>query len=77
MATVLFSINPGDALESITIATGPAITTKNIELNVDLGADVVDGNSTTNPRPIKKSEVIEALDKIMQAVYKDTTYFGD
>ena len=77
MATVLFSINPGDALENITIATGPAITTKNIELNVDLGADVVDANSTTNPRPIKKSEVIEALNKLMQAVYKDVTYFID
>lgn len=77
MATVLFSINPGNALEDITIATGPAITTKNIELNVDLGADVIDGAAATSPRAIKKSEVIEALNKIMQAVYKDTTYLND
>lgn len=77
MSTVLFSINPGDTLENVTIASGPAITTKNIELNVDLGNDVTDNNAASTPRPIKKSEVIEALNKIMQAVYKDVTYFID
>lgn len=77
MATVLFSINPGDNLSSITIATGPAVTTKYIELNVDLGANVVDNNSTTTPRAIKKSEVIEALNKVSQAVLNDVTYFTD
>lgn len=77
MSTVLFSINPGNAVEDITIAVGPAITTKNIELNVDLGNDVTDGNAASSPRAIKKSEVIEALNKIRQAVYKDVTYFID
>jgi hypothetical protein len=77
VSTVLFSINPGDTYENITIASGPAITTKNIELNVDLGNDVTDGNSSTNPRPIKKSEVIEALEKIMQAVLHDVTFLID
>lgn len=77
MATVLFSINPGDALESITIASGPAITTKNIELNVDLGNDVTDGSAAVSPRPIKKSEVIEALNKLQQAVLRDVTFLID
>jgi hypothetical protein len=77
MATVLFSINPGDTLEQITIASGAGITTKNIELQVDLGNDITDNNAAATPRPIKKSEVIEALNKIRQAVYKDVTYFID
>ena len=75
--TALFSINPGDSLEDITIAAGPAITTKFIELNVDLGNDVIDSTADAGSRPVKKSEVIEAMNKIMQAVLKDTTYLND
>lgn len=36
MATRLYSLNPGDVLENVTEAAGPATTTKAIELNVDL-----------------------------------------
>lgn len=73
MATLLFSINPEDPLESVTIATGPAITTKNIELNVDLGADVADANAAVTPRAIKKGEVLKALLILQQAVLRNTT----
>ncbi len=38
MATRLYSLNPGDTLENLTEAAGPATTTKAIELNVDLSA---------------------------------------
>jgi methyl coenzyme M reductase subunit C-like uncharacterized protein (methanogenesis marker protein 7) len=57
----------------VTIATGSAVTTKNIELTVDLGADVYDGNATVSPRAVKKGEVLEALNKLEQAVLKNLT----
>lgn len=73
MATLLFSINPGDTLEQVTIASGPAVTTKFIELNIDLGADITDSNAPVSPRAIKRGEVVVALNKLLQAVEKNTT----
>lgn len=74
MATWRLSINPGDTLEQVTAATGAAIVSKNIELTVDLGTDVTDAASATNPRGIKRGEVLEALDKLKQWVLKDATF---
>jgi hypothetical protein len=73
MATVLYSINPGLSVEQVTIATGPGCTTNYIELQVDLGNDITDPNGVSNPRPIKKGEVVEAIIKLYEAVIKDTS----
>lgn len=77
MATILFSHDVGQTLEQMTIAAGPAVTTSKIELNVDTGANVTDGNATVSPRPIKKSEILEALLQFEQAVLKSTTFTND
>ena len=73
MATYLISINPGDTLEQITLGTGPGITSKFIELQVDLGNNVTDGNAAS-PRQIKRGEIHEALNKIVQQVIKDPKF---
>lgn len=74
MVTWRMSINPGDTLENITAAAGAAVVTKNIELTVDLGNDVTDGNAAASPRAIKRGEILEALMKLMQWVEKDTNF---
>lgn len=73
MATVRFSINPQDAIEAIVIAAGAATVTKSIEVTVDQAALVTDASSTTNPRAIKRSEVIIALQNIIAALQRDNT----
>lgn len=73
MATVLYSINPGDTLEDVTVTTpGPAVTAKFIELNVDLGAsDITDANAPGGVRAIKRGEVDTALIILRQQIFKD------
>jgi hypothetical protein len=74
MSTVLISVNPGQTLDSLTIAPGPGITTGYVELQIDLGNRVNDSNAGASPRPVKKSEVLSAIDYIVQAIHRDTTY---
>jgi hypothetical protein len=73
MPTYRFSINPEDPVESIVGATGAATVTKKIELTIDQAALIIDGSSPTNPRGIKKSEVIQAIRKLEQFILKDTS----
>jgi hypothetical protein len=73
MATVRFSINPQDPIESIVIATGAATVTKSIELTVDQAALITDSNSATNPRAIKREEVVIALQQLIAAMQRDNT----
>lgn len=73
MATVRFSINPEDPVESVVIAAGAATVTKSIELTVDQAALVTDSNSTTNPRAIKRGEVVRALLTLLMAMQRDNT----
>jgi hypothetical protein len=75
MATFRYSINPEDAVESIVGAAGAATVTKNIELTINQAALVTDGSSPTNPRPIKKSEILQAIGRLQQYILKDT--FGN
>jgi hypothetical protein len=73
MATVRFSINPQDPIEAVVIAVGAATVTKSIELTVDQAALVTDASSTTNPRAIKRSEVIIALQTLIADLQSDDT----
>jgi hypothetical protein len=73
MTTYRYSINPEDPVESIVGATGAATVTKNIELTINQAALIRDGSSPTNPRGIKKSEVLLAIDKLKQFILKDTS----
>jgi hypothetical protein len=73
MATVRFSINPQDPIESIVIAAGSATVTKSIELTVDQAALITDSNSATNPRAIKREEVVIALQQLIAAMQRDNT----
>lgn len=77
MATVRFSINPQDPIESIVIAVGAATVTKSIELTVDQAALVTDASSTANPRAIKRVEVIIALQNIIAALQRDNTTLNE
>lgn len=77
MATVRFSINPEDPIESVVIAVGAATVTKSIELTVDQAALVTDANSTTNPRAIKRQEVIIALQNLIARLQRDDTTLNE
>jgi hypothetical protein len=68
MSTWRYSINPEDAVESIVAATGVATVTKHIELTIDLANLITDGGVS---RPIKRSELIQAMRKIEEAIIKD------
>lgn len=77
MATVRFSINPEDPIEAVVIAAGAAVVTKKIELTVEQAAVVTDANSTTNPRAIKRGEVIVALQNLIARLQKDDTTLNE
>ena len=77
MATVRFSINPQDPIEGVVVAAGAATVTKSIELTVDQAALVADGNSTTNPRAIKRGEVVVALQNLIAFLQRDTTTLNE
>lgn len=73
MATVRFSINPEDPIESVVIAVGAATVTKKIELTVDQAAFVTDASRLPNPRAIIRKEVITALLTLLAALQRDNT----
>lgn len=73
MATVRFSINPQDPIESVVIAAGAATVTKSIEVTIDQAALVTDSSNPTTPRAIKRYEVILALQNIIAALQRDNT----
>lgn len=73
MATVRFSINPEDPIESVVVAAGAAVVTKKIELTVEQAAVVTDAAGVTNPRAIKREEVIMALENLLGYLQRDTT----
>lgn len=77
MATVRFSINPQDPIESVVIAVGAATVTKSIELTVDQAALVTDASSTTNPRAIKRGEVVVALQNLIAVLQRDNTTLNE
>ena len=77
MATVRFSINPQDPIESVVVAVGAATATKSIELTVDQAALVTDASSTTNPRAIKRGEVVVALQNLIAFLQRDTTTLNE
>lgn len=66
MATRLYSANPGDHLEDVVEAAGSAITTKNVELTVNLATTVVNDNGST--RAIQKEEVLICLNLFEQYI---------
>lgn len=71
MATVRFSINPEDPIESVVIAAGAATVTKKIEVTVDQAALITDSLNPTTPRAIKRYEVILALLNIIARMQRD------
>lgn len=77
MATVRFSINPQDPIESVVIAVGAATVTKSIELTIDQAALVTDSSNPTTPRAIKRSELIIALDNLRAAIMRDNVSLND
>lgn len=77
MATVRFSINPQDPIESVVIAVGAATVTKSIELTVDQAALVTDASSTANPRAIKRGEVVVALQNLIAVLQRDNTTLNE
>lgn len=77
MATVRFSINPQDPIESVVIAVGAATATKSIELTVDQAALVTDAKVTSGTRAINRGEVLIALDNLRAALMRDNTTLNE
>lgn len=77
MATVRFSLNPEDPIESVVIAAGAAVVTKKIELTIEQAAVITDSLNPTSPRAIKRSEVIIALDNLRAAIMRDNVSLND
>lgn len=77
MATVRFSINPQDPIESVVIAAGAATVTKSIELTVDQAALVTDATVTSGTRAIKRGEVVVALQNLIARLQKDDTTLNE
>jgi hypothetical protein len=75
MSTWRLSIGPSETLENVIAATGAATASKPIELTVDLAATVTDSNSPVSPRPVKRGEVLVALEILKQQVLRDNTFF--
>lgn len=73
MATVRFSLNPEDPIESVVIAAGAAVVTKKIELTVEQAVTITDASRTPNPRAITRKEVIVALLTLIAALERDGT----
>ena len=72
MATIRFSINPGDSLEAVVVAAGAAVVTKKVELTIEQANVITDGGAS---RAIKKGEVLVALKQLEAAVINDKTLF--
>lgn len=72
MSTYRYSINPEDPVESIVGFAGAPTVTKNIELTINQAALITDASSPTNPRAIKKSEILQAIQRLEQYILKDT-----
>lgn len=72
MAAVSYSIAVGQTLEQVTAGTNaPSGGAGTIELRIDQTASTVtDGNGGS--RIVKKGEVVEALNKLLQYLVRDT-----
>jgi len=70
VATVRYSINVGDTVESITVAAGAATVSKFIELTIDTATTRITDKGST--RAIKKGEVLIALDNLKQKILADS-----
>jgi hypothetical protein len=57
----------------VVIAVGAATVTKSIELTIDQAALITDSSSPTNPRAIKRGEVVIALEMLIAALQRDNT----
>lgn len=68
MATRLYSVNPGDGFNQVTEAAGSAVATKNVEVTVELATTAVNDGAGT--RSIAKSEVVDALKKVIDHITK-------
>jgi len=68
MATRLFGMNIGQSLENVTEAIGPATTTNNIEINVDLSAVIVTDPVAGTTRTVSRTEVLLVLNILTQYI---------
>jgi hypothetical protein len=73
MATWRYSMNPEDSLQAVVGAAGAAVVTKNIELTINQAPLITDALSPTNPRGIKKSEILIALKTMEEFIIQDTS----
>lgn len=69
MATRRYKVSPGETIEQVISEVGAAVNSDPIELTVDLAATAVTTSSGT--RAVTKAEVMEAIDKIKAAIFKE------
>ncbi len=70
MATCLWGANVGATLEQVIETNpGPATTSKNVELNVDLATTIVTDSGVT--RAVLKNEVLLILNLFHQKIVRD------
>lgn len=68
MATRRFKISVGEGEFSVVEEAGAAVNSDTVELTVELAATAV--NEGSGQRAIKKSEVLDCLDKIKNHIVK-------
>ena len=72
MATRRFKISPGEGEFSIVEEAGAAVNSDIIEVTVELATTAVNEGGST--RAVKKLEVIEGLQKIINHIHKTTAF---
>ena len=68
MATRIFGVSPGEGEFSVTEGVGSALAADKVEITVELASTAVNDGGTT--RAMKKSEVLECIDKLKNHIIK-------
>lgn len=71
MATVLYSFNPGNTLETITEQVGAPNSSAVVELSINIATTTT--TEGTGTRAIRKEEVLQALLIITEQIVRDTS----
>lgn len=64
MATRRYKVSPGMTEFQVIEEAGIAVVSNVVELTIDLGNDVSDSSVSGGIRPIRKQEILDALEKI-------------
>lgn len=74
MASIRYSISPGQSLEQVVSAAGLATVSALVEITFDQGASAItDASLAAGARPMKKSEIQQCMRTLEQYLINDQT----